>query len=71
MQFAAHLETYLVAVPEDQAGGLADIPISGSDQPAAPHTPALAQLPIVTLVQQRPSDAYSKKEMTFPKFLVR
>lgn len=70
MQFAAHLETFLVAVQEDQAGGLADILISGNDPPAVPHTPAFAQLPIVTLVQQRPSAAYSRKEMTFPNFLV-
>lgn len=71
MQLTAHLETYLVAVQEDQADILADILISGNDQPAVPHTPALAQLPVVTLVQQRPSNAYSRKEMSLPNFLVR
>lgn len=34
MQLATHLETYLAAGQEHQAGGFADILISGNDQPA-------------------------------------
>lgn len=34
MQLAAHLETYLVAVKEHQAGGIADTLNSGIDEPA-------------------------------------
>lgn len=39
MQLATHLETYLVAVQEHKAGGLADILISGNDQAAVPAHP--------------------------------
>lgn len=39
MQLAAHLETYLVAVQEHQAGGLAVILISKNDQLAVPTHP--------------------------------
>lgn len=52
MQLAAHLETYLVAVKEHQAGGTADTLISEIDEPAVNSsqqcqpTSALAHLPI-------------------------
>lgn len=41
MQLAADLDTSLVAVQEHQAGGLADILISGNDQPAMPAHPSI------------------------------
>lgn len=41
MQLASRLETCLVALQEHQAGGLADILISGNDQPAVPTHPSI------------------------------